>query len=646
MFLPREKKIVQMLLKSEKKLTTSQVAADLRVSPRTIKTDIKKINDILERHCCSIQTKQGVGLWLTYSDKTGEAFLRRALYEDEDMYISADVRRYYIATSLLLNNGYTSMEAIANHFFVSKGTVLNDINALESFWKKFDITFIKKVKYGIKTEGTEMQIRLALVDALKKSAGERGEVLSRDRVQQQLGMIHLDDMHEVIQETESRFQFVLTDVSFEEFLIQLAVMAARAGQGDYMPEQEDNFEERRSWFVARFIKERMAEKAAMEIPEQELFYLVTCLQGLRYQVPMIKDKYIDNVYSRSPEMFEYMMSIVRRVDEKYQLNLENDGEFSIALFDHLECMVYRIQSKMYLKNPILESIKKEMFYEYEIASYLLLHFSSKYEIEMTEDEIGYITFHVGTSIERMRQKKKKVMKVVVVCMTGIGTSQFITIKLKRLFPDLKITKIISGKQVKDLSPEDQDFVITTVPLYLEHIDMVQVSPVLNDMDVARIQRYIQKMGATEPEDKTAYSYLKRLVKEEITILNSDLESKEDVIRLLGEKMLGEGYVDEGYVESVFEREKLSETAVGNLIAIPHAFEGHILKQGIGLLTLQKPINWGNTMVQIVFLLTLDAKADINFQGVFSDVLDLTKNIKDAEQILKAKEFHDIEFLDD
>ena len=75
MFLPREKKILHLLYKNENKFTTSQIAAELKVSPRTIKADIKKIREILEKNSCSIKTKQGVGLWLYY-DEAGEQFLQ------------------------------------------------------------------------------------------------------------------------------------------------------------------------------------------------------------------------------------------------------------------------------------------------------------------------------------------------------------------------------------------------------------------------------------------------------------------------------------------------------------------------------------------------------------------------------------------
>lgn len=51
MLLAREKKIVTLLIEHEDKLTTTQIATSLKVSSRTIKADIKKINEELENKC-------------------------------------------------------------------------------------------------------------------------------------------------------------------------------------------------------------------------------------------------------------------------------------------------------------------------------------------------------------------------------------------------------------------------------------------------------------------------------------------------------------------------------------------------------------------------------------------------------------------
>lgn len=646
MFLPREKQILQLLYKNENKVTTSQIAARLKVSPRTIKTDIKKINEVLEKNSCSIKTKQGVGLWLYY-DEAGEQFLQSALYEMKDLYVSADVRKYYIAAYLLLHNQeYTSMEAIANLLYVSKGTVVNDVSELDPFWEKFKITFIKKVKYGIKTEASEAQIRWALTDALKKY-GEKNGRLVDEKIQAMFTSVRLESLKRIIRVTENRYQFILTDISFDEFLIQLAILMERVDMGcvTISGEKDELTKERRKvWFISSYILEQIYEQLGVEIPESEITYLMTCLLAVRFQIPLIKEKDKDKTRIREPQMFDYMMSLLVEIDERYQLKLADDSELACALFDHLECMVHRIHSMMYLENPILDSVKKEMFYEYEIASYLMLKFGQKYELETTEDEIGYIAFHIGASIERFRQKMQRNLSVTIICMTGIGTSQFVSVKLKRLFPNLEINQIISGNQAEELNPDSQDFVISTAPIHIEGIDVIYVSSVISETDIQRIRKYIQKKSSYVQEENTGYSYLKRFLDSSISIMNCDLKSKEEVIKLLGGRMVSEGYVDDGYVQSVFEREKLSETAVGSLVAIPHAFEGHILKQGIGFMTLQKPILWGNEKVQIIFMLALDAKVENNFQGIFGDVLDLTRNIKNVEQVLRAKKYSEIDIL--
>ena len=313
MFLPREKKILHLLYKNENKFTTSQIAAELKVSPRTIKADIKKIREILEKNSCSIKTKQGVGLWLYY-DEAGEQFLQSVLYEMKDSYISSDVRKYYVAAYLLLHNKeYISMESIANLLYVSKGTIVNDVSELISFWEKFGITFIKKVKYGIKAEGSETQIRWALTDVLKKVGGKSGRI-ENEKIQTLFTKVRLESLKRIIRLAENRFHFVLTDISFDELLIQLAILITRVQMGCVTePEEkkEQASEGRKAWFVSRYILEQIYEQLDVEIPESEITFLMTCLLAVRYQTPMTKEKDREKTRAREPQMFVDIMSLLR-----------------------------------------------------------------------------------------------------------------------------------------------------------------------------------------------------------------------------------------------------------------------------------------------------------------------------------------------
>jgi lichenan operon transcriptional antiterminator len=379
----------------------------------------------------------------------------------------------------------------------------------------------------------------------------------------------------------------------------------------------------------------------IKVPELEKHYLKTCIQGHRYHVPMIRETEKSQIRERNQEMFDYVAELLLEVDRKYLTELSGDEELVCSLFEHVECMVYRIKSKMFTSNPILNSIKKEMFFEYDIASYLASKVSKKYQIEVTEDEIGYVAFHIGASIERLRQRKKENVRVTIICMSGIGSSQFVSMKLKRLFPELEVVQIISENRAESLKPETQDFVIATIPLTLENIKVITVSSLLNEADVKKIQEFVRKKKNPDTSRTASYFHLKQYLHESITILNCDLRSQEEVIQLLGGRMMREDFVDEGYVSSVAEREKVSETAVGSLLAIPHAFEGHIQKQGIGFMTLQRPVLWGNEKVQVILMLALSAEKENNFQGIFEEVVELTKDPKLVERILKAKRFDEL-----
>lgn len=424
MLLAREKKIVTLLIEHEDKLTTTQIATSLKVSSRTIKADIKKINEELEKHSCRINSQQGVGLWIEYDNHEAKKYLKEVTRDTADLYLSPEVRKYHLAVELLLQDDYTSMEALAKEYYISKATVLNDLNELDELWEHYGVHFIKKVKYGIKVEGNEK-------------------------------------------------------------------------------------------------------------------------------------------------------------------------------------------------------------------------FTVKYGFNPTEDEIGFITFYIGTSIERMKQKQHQKFTATLVCMTGFGTSQFLRAKLAGSFSNLEIREVFSASRLSEIKLEKQDFVIATVPIELEGIPVIQVSPVLSETDIKKIQKFLMKKKEYEPETQKNYEYLQQFLHSEIAMFDCDLKSKEEVIHLLGSRMITEGYVDEGFIDSVFERENLSETALGNLIAIPHAFEGHIKKQGIGIMTLKKPINWGDEKVQLIFLLSLDVNSKDYIKGIFGDVLELTKDKKAMEVILKARRFSEM-----
>lgn len=60
----RQEELIRILLKSEKPLTTTELAEMLDVSSRTIRSDLAKIEtELLVHHLC-LEKKPHVGVWI------------------------------------------------------------------------------------------------------------------------------------------------------------------------------------------------------------------------------------------------------------------------------------------------------------------------------------------------------------------------------------------------------------------------------------------------------------------------------------------------------------------------------------------------------------------------------------------------------
>lgn len=647
MLLPREKKILELLYSGKGELTTTELANILHISSRTIKADIKHVKEELVSTGCMIHTKTGKGMWLSY-DNEGKKFLDNLLLNEENASsIIPETRKYYIALQLLDGDDYVSMESISQSMYVSKGTIVNDVNKLQEFFEKQGLTLEKKVKYGIKVIGNESKLRIAKANVIRKIVVSQGSQVSR-KLQPFFEDIELESINVILQEAEEKFSFILSDASYSELLTHLAIIIKRISKGKsctITQEELQEYVDSEEWPIVEFISKNLQDAFDVDLQDGDKMYIYMNLSAAKLQrdaIPFSTDPM--RLRKTSPQTFATWERIVEKVGEMYNENLLEDNTFKCALFVHLNAMFNRLRNQIHLENPLKRMIKEELAYEFEVATYTAGLLYAEYNVELGEDEICDIALYVGASLEREKaQRKVENPTVTVVCGTGMGTSQFLEAKLKLVFPDMIINKILPISRVEfELDKSKQNFVISTVPLTLEGIDVINVSPMLNDVDIRKIEEKINPdiVKKTRPAN-AKYSALFNQMSEKISILKCDCRNKEEVIQLLGGRLYTEGYVDEGFIDSVFKRENLAPTSIGDTFAIPHSFEGHVKKQGIGLMTLKRPIMWGEEKVQIICMLSIDVKLKESFRVIFNELANITKDTAAVEQILNADKFSDI-----
>jgi PTS system mannitol-specific IIA component len=80
------------------------------------------------------------------------------------------------------------------------------------------------------------------------------------------------------------------------------------------------------------------------------------------------------------------------------------------------------------------------------------------------------------------------------------------------------------------------------------------------------------------------------------------DTKENVIRQIGQMLVDSGYVSPSYVEAMVKREESFSTYMGNELALPHGVEEakkEIKASGIAVMIFPEGTDWGGETVKVV-----------------------------------------------
>lgn len=129
------------------------------------------------------------------------------------------------------------------------------------------------------------------------------------------------------------------------------------------------------------------------------------------------------------------------------------------------------------------------------------------------------------------------------------------------------------------------------------------------------------------------------------LLNQQIATKEEAIRLAGQMLVDKGYVESGYIEKMLEREEMTSTFMGNFVAIPHGTDDakkEVKETGITIIQVPNGVDFGDgNIVKLIF----------GIAGKGNDHLDILSNIaitvsevENVEKIVKATSPNDILFF--
>lgn len=638
----REKKILMALKETEGPLTISNLASIVGVTPRTVKKDLKILKEKIDKNKIEIVTKPGMGVWIKKKDVTDD-YLENVLSFSNKITnpIFPDDRVIYIAKRLLETNSFMSAEDLAVELYVSKSTVAKDIPKVEEFLAKYGIKLYKKPKYGVKVIGDEKSIRLANAEILKNITIKHDEIINNN-LKELLMNVDLNAIQKIIQDSEEKFNYILSDVSFKGLLIHLAISIKRLRENKKVTLELKDLnllKEKKEWDIAEDLASNIEKIFNVVIDDAEVGYITMHLMGAKLQNDIETEKFSENYLKRLDyKLYTILKSIINDIAEATGYKFYEDKKLFIGLFLHLRPAINRLNNKIKLDNPFLEEIKKEYSIAFEISISFWGKLKEFYTIDVNEDEIGYVAIHFGASIERLKTVDRDKKRAVIVCATGIGTAQLLAARFTKLFPDIELIKVLpvikAKSMLKDLAP---DIVLSTVPFATEETIVINVSPFLDKEDVNKIESIVRNKK-NNTELKEVKSKILNYISEDLVFLNMETRDKFKVLSEMSQKLLSLNYVKEGFYESILERERFSSTALGNLVAIPHPYEGFVNVPKISIATLKYPIKWDDKKVQIVFMIALDLSIKEEFKIIFEQLADVINNKEKIAKLIECKNY--------
>lgn len=502
----RTKDIVGELVKADKVMTLSDLAEHFRVSERTIRNDLNSINDWLGRNGLSLITLGGNGR-IHYNPGMEEV---QKFVLENDFYsykLSKEERRLLTAAILISSSEYTTLASIADTLFVSRVTIINDLDDVKRFMAQEQLQVISHSNKGLRVDGKESRKRRMLL-LMNRSEQEYGQPdFAGSTLKRLLGVEGEEQniIQKIINEQEHANNSFLTDDSYQELTMYLSIMLKRIRQGEFVEEQKHTHNTR--YPMAAGILKYMSQYCQIAVTEDEVLYLGILLTGFRY---LKKDDFNSDIVKTQLITRQFIEAVSRTLE----LDFNDDYVFYENLSNHLQS-IFELSDIPFKENPVLRQVL-EKNRQVEAAVDRNREIIEKYiRRRLSQAELTYISIHICAAIER-KKNQEVAFHVIVVCHGGIGTSQLLLERLKKHF-HFQIVDVMSAHEVKRIKEGQADMVISTVRLPDCAVDCVVVTPSLDDTDYLRVGHLIDDIRSRkklpprlEKREITAKGLLKRM----------------------------------------------------------------------------------------------------------------------------------------
>lgn len=603
-------------------VTSNELASLLDVSTKTIKRYISDLNNVVKEYDVEISSSRGIGYKLSGSKantlrlvKEAENYINGFLDDD------SDESRIGNAICRFINKTYISVEEMSEELNLSVGATNKLVTKIKEQIKKYDLIIKSKPYYGSYIYGEEINFRQLITDYAIKNDGKNKIKVELKNISE----VDINNIENVLAKHLRKQEIIISDKDFNLLVSKIIVSIFRSKSGNSEKINYLDTEYRLHNYL--FIKELMEELYELidsELLEEEVLY-ISNYSGV-----------VANSYSKNISKINEDQEKINRLIDKALKDIllisardySQDEEFMDAIFDHIKRFINRSKANIESKNPLLSQIKSKFPIEFNLAIFLANKIESELSIKLNEDELGYIAIHFAAANERNKKNTSK--KICIVCHYGIGTGQLLSEKLKQSISDLNVIGVYPVRYLDIANSQDVDLIVSTIEIKDSEKPVLYIENIFDDSVVANVNKAFY-----EKEERR--KIINNMFEEEAFFIIKGKEKKE-IINNVCNQLMQRGFIEENAIQSILDREKISSTEIGNLVAIPHTIVEGDKKSIIGVAILENPIIWDKQEVQLIFMVFFNPKEKHNF-SIFKYLYTFIKDEGGVRGIIKICDFN-------
>lgn len=502
MLTKRCRSITLDIIKKPSKL--SELAHKYKVSERTIRKDLDSINYFLTQSNFSKITKDSEKNYCLSLEKENTKIIFKLVNNHEAITESYSNKERLLELFYILSNSSTplKLDYIASILFVSKRSVINDIESLRKTLAPYNIT-VPGSQEGISLKGNEINIRLALVTLffenmdkliisdLTKLIKQKDFITSYKVYWRLFENVDLFHIIEVVESTKNYLSIHLSDYAY---LYSIACFSLALKRHKNMNSSTTyNHTNPTTKQIINNLFEHLF-KDTKDISEKEKDYIFEILLRLSHDFYLyeVKDSNIKFSQFKSVE-FNTKISEFYHIDQVTKDNIKKE---IIKIYITNKLNYNEDKNIIELNDDFYKKIYNKVK---EIIS------ECQFGFDFNNDNYWQIAWHI-INYEQTKHSTKK--NVVIVSDKPTSLNEILIKNLNRLF-DIEIIGITSLNQLdkyKDFY--SIDYYISTLNIPVTNV--LKVHPLLSTSEINYLKQYLDtytnEKSSTNDEIET-YSYI-------------------------------------------------------------------------------------------------------------------------------------------